>query len=703
MMFSSFFWGVLRIVCLVVGVTVLAPASAIASDPAAARAQDLGVIVVEGERPEAHPQPPRLASQSIQQDEARASSSLNVVPVLEQLPDGFVVRNEPFRLGAQTLRLQGADPNKVAVVIDGERVVSGIDGVVDLRDVPIELVERLDIVRGPVPTLYGTDAMAGAVRIRTIEPGATPFARAAVAGGNFSQLHARAAHGARRGSLFYALALDHHQVALAQQFGAVSAQFADRDAKQQRTTLFGKATWRYKPDQQLSTWVHYLPVREGPASERENLTTRVGWEGALPRGFFASAKMARYTFSRENTLRGFEENVAFEQWSGAVQVDRSFSVPFGVSPLEASGLLRWVASDIDLAPVSHVARGEVVLTTPALRERADQLSVAMELGQALGPAWSLSLGAGLDRHSRFDWAVSPRLQVAWQPTAWFEVHTVVGQGFRAPDLRELFDIDVNNVLLTNDRVTGYAIVGNPRLRPERDLAGSVSAKFGLLKGLQLDSSLFAHNFRDLIGVTLRCAGGGVCQPGFVNPLPRLQGQIFQYANVAEALTAGQDLTASVQLAPWLPAEFASPSLRPQLRVSYGFLFSENRSDRPGEGGRVLPFRPPHRLVLSTQVGSAHAPLMLRTWAEYVDRVYTDLGNTSSIASYWVWNTRGELDPTVVTKLWRPVSLRTPLGTRWRWFFEIRNVLDEEPRSDFPLGRVLGRRTFLSGVEGSFGS
>ena len=40
----------------------------------------------------------------------------------------------------------------------------------------------------------------------------------------------------------------------------------------------------------------------------------------------------------------------------------------------------------------------------------------------------------------------------------------VGRGFRAPDLLQLYDVDINNVAVVGDRVTGYAIVGNTNLK-----------------------------------------------------------------------------------------------------------------------------------------------------------------------------------------------------------------------------------------------
>ena len=64
-------------------------------------------------------------------------------------PGLYVRRNEQFRLGASTIRMQGADPNKVAILVDGRRFRGGVDGVVDLRDIGANNVERIEVIRGP--------------------------------------------------------------------------------------------------------------------------------------------------------------------------------------------------------------------------------------------------------------------------------------------------------------------------------------------------------------------------------------------------------------------------------------------------------------------------------------------------------------------------------------------------------------------------
>ncbi len=64
------------------------------------------------------------------------TATVDLVEVLDALPGISVRRNETFGLGASTIRLEGADPDQVAVLLDGEPFVGGIDGIVDLRDLP---------------------------------------------------------------------------------------------------------------------------------------------------------------------------------------------------------------------------------------------------------------------------------------------------------------------------------------------------------------------------------------------------------------------------------------------------------------------------------------------------------------------------------------------------------------------------------------
>jgi vitamin B12 transporter len=73
-----------------------------------------------------------------------------------------------------SISIRGANSNQVQVLVDGVRVKSPTLGQVDLSDISPDLIDRIEIIRGPQSTLYGADAMGGVVNIIT-KKGRGPF------------------------------------------------------------------------------------------------------------------------------------------------------------------------------------------------------------------------------------------------------------------------------------------------------------------------------------------------------------------------------------------------------------------------------------------------------------------------------------------------------------------------------------------------
>jgi len=71
---------------------------------------------------------------------------------------------------ASSLLLRGTEAGQVLVLVDGVKVGSATYGGVALQDIPVEQIERIEIVRGPFSSLYGSEAMGGVVQIFTRRP-----------------------------------------------------------------------------------------------------------------------------------------------------------------------------------------------------------------------------------------------------------------------------------------------------------------------------------------------------------------------------------------------------------------------------------------------------------------------------------------------------------------------------------------------------
>ncbi len=69
-------------------------------------------------------------------------------------------------LGSQ-MSMQGLSGQNVKILVDGVPVVGRLDGNIDLSQLNLSNVERIEIVEGPLSVTYGTDALAGTINLIT--------------------------------------------------------------------------------------------------------------------------------------------------------------------------------------------------------------------------------------------------------------------------------------------------------------------------------------------------------------------------------------------------------------------------------------------------------------------------------------------------------------------------------------------------------
>jgi len=71
---------------------------------------------------------------------------------------------------ATSVFLRGTESSHVLVLVDGVKIGSATLGTASLQDIPVEQIERIEIVRGPFSSLYGSDAIGGVIQIFTRRP-----------------------------------------------------------------------------------------------------------------------------------------------------------------------------------------------------------------------------------------------------------------------------------------------------------------------------------------------------------------------------------------------------------------------------------------------------------------------------------------------------------------------------------------------------
>lgn len=127
-----------------------------------------------------------LASVSvITRAEIERRQVVSLPEILRGVP-GLTVTNSGGLGKATSVFLRGTEADHVLVLIDGIRVGSTTLGTTSYQDLPIDQIERIEIVRGPRSSLYGSEAIGGVIQIFTRKGEGPLRPRFSVGGGTHS-------------------------------------------------------------------------------------------------------------------------------------------------------------------------------------------------------------------------------------------------------------------------------------------------------------------------------------------------------------------------------------------------------------------------------------------------------------------------------------------------------------------------------------
>ena len=146
----------------------------------------------------------------IDRDRIERSGAAGIADVLKRVPGIEMSRNGGP--GATTsVFLRGAESRFTAVYIDGVRVDSQTTGGAAWESIPLALIDRIEVLRGPAGAVYGSDALGGVIQIftRRGEQGFAPFAGVGV--GSYNTRKLDAGFSGASGGFDYALGVAHEK------------------------------------------------------------------------------------------------------------------------------------------------------------------------------------------------------------------------------------------------------------------------------------------------------------------------------------------------------------------------------------------------------------------------------------------------------------------------------------------------------------
>lgn len=128
----------------------------------------MGEIVVTGTIMEREISDSPILTQTVNENQLRKSSYLHVGDALENAP-GIYVQNDSIG-GAgylKSLNIQGMDRRRVLILVNGNPIFGSYAGRMNLANFSVGGIERIEVIKGPLSSLYGSGAIGGVVNIIT--------------------------------------------------------------------------------------------------------------------------------------------------------------------------------------------------------------------------------------------------------------------------------------------------------------------------------------------------------------------------------------------------------------------------------------------------------------------------------------------------------------------------------------------------------
>lgn len=139
-------------------------ASAVHADD---RSTALDPVVVTATRTPTQVSTLNAAVTVISREQLTLLQGADVGDALAQIAGVDVIRAGGPGQGPLSIFIRGTESNHTLVLVDGVRLNDGINGLAALEDIPLESIERIEVVKGPRSNQWGSDAIGGVIHIIT--------------------------------------------------------------------------------------------------------------------------------------------------------------------------------------------------------------------------------------------------------------------------------------------------------------------------------------------------------------------------------------------------------------------------------------------------------------------------------------------------------------------------------------------------------
>jgi outer membrane receptor for ferrienterochelin and colicins len=481
------------------------------------------------------------------------SGSLRLNDILNEQAGLFITSS----YAGQGVQMQGFDPDYTLILIDGEPLAGRNSGVLNLARISVSNIKKIEIVKGPSSSLYGSEAMGGVINIITANP-ITNYANASARYGSFGTADINAGGGITKNKWQLGLQGNYYSTSGYNLTGSASP---TQPPFNNYTTQL-KSLYRLSP---ATTW--QLSVRyfnEHISGNTPSTSHDVNINNAITHHFNSRLYTALHSYT--TTYRTITSSPAyydyFKQSFTRVENQTNFN-PGNKLQFTAGG--GWIFDNV------ASSRYDTASTRKAN-------NVGYLFAQAIytpAATWLVTGGLRYDYNQQYRSKLSPKLSVQKTIGSKISINASIGAGFKAPDFRQLYLNFTNTVA-----GTGYTVLGNTQvaaglahlqqqgliqnilvnpatikpLQPETSAGVNVGVNYTVTKAVTFNTNFFRNDISNLI-VT-----GTIAQK--TNNM-----FVYSYFNVSRAFTTGVETSVEWKVTSKL-----------QASAGYQLLYTGNKDD-----------------------------------------------------------------------------------------------------------------------------
>jgi len=462
--------------------------------------------------------------------------------------------------------MRGGDPGSTLILIDGVDVNMPNDpeNTYDFSDLPIDNIKRIEILRGPQSTLYGSNAMAGVINIITGQGIGKPKLFLSTEGGSYDTFRGLAGLAGSLNEFNYSITASRYYTA---GFSSASAKYGNTEKDGTSNFNFSsRFGYGFTKDFELNlylrysnantaldqfggqhgddpTYVYHLQEPSLRAEGKLNLFNGF-WNQTVGLSFFRNVREYSFDSTLYNPASSssiYDGTRLQFDWQNNFGLSKNNTLTFGVESQTENAISDYFYNSSSYGSFASIFPNKNENTT----------AVYLQELTSFNNEFFFSAGVRLDKANRFGSVVTYRIAPAYFIWATgTKLKATVGTGFKSPSLFYLFD----------------PAYGNPDLQPEKSFGWDAGIEQYLINSdLTAGINYFDNNYTNLFG--------------FDNN--------FKAININKAVTNGAEVYLKAR-----PYEYIG------IRLNYTYTNTKDESPNSASSGLPLLRRPKDKIGLN---------------------------------------------------------------------------------------------------------